>query len=58
VAASCSRSTSCGPWFPNAADRLGELESYNERKGPLFKLAVDPRVTRVGPDLRKTPWRL
>jgi exopolysaccharide biosynthesis polyprenyl glycosylphosphotransferase len=37
---------------PDAAQRLGEVEERNERKGPLFKLADDPRVTKVGKFLR------
>jgi exopolysaccharide biosynthesis polyprenyl glycosylphosphotransferase len=37
------------------ADELrAELEDRNEADGPLFKLAADPRVTRVGAFLRKT----
>jgi exopolysaccharide biosynthesis polyprenyl glycosylphosphotransferase len=31
-----------------------ELRSANERQGPFFKLANDPRVTRIGRWLRKT----
>lgn len=31
-----------------------ELLKYSERKGPLFKMRYDPRVTRVGKILRKT----
>jgi exopolysaccharide biosynthesis polyprenyl glycosylphosphotransferase len=37
---------------PDASQRLGELKERNERNGPLFKLAADPRVTRVGRFLR------
>lgn len=33
---------------------LGELQSRNERQGPLFKLTEDPRVTRLGRFLRDT----
>lgn len=31
-----------------------ELESRNEAEGPIFKIANDPRITRVGGLLRKT----
>lgn len=31
-----------------------ELLKYSERKGPLFKMKDDPRITRVGKVLRKT----
>ena len=37
----------------DAEDRLGELESLNEKSGPVFKIKDDPRVTRVGHWLRK-----
>ncbi len=37
---------------PDAAQRMGEVTARNERSGPLFKLADDPRVTRVGRFLR------
>ncbi len=33
---------------------LGELQSQNERQGPLFKLTHDPRVTRLGRFLRNS----
>ena len=36
----------------NAEEQLASLASLNERQGPLFKLADDPRVTRVGRFLR------
>lgn len=39
---------------PDAADRLSEVASLNERNGPLFKAASDPRVTKVGRLLRAT----
>jgi exopolysaccharide biosynthesis polyprenyl glycosylphosphotransferase len=39
---------------PDAGARLAELSGLNERNGPLFKLSVDPRVTRVGRILRST----
>ena len=38
----------------DAEARLAELADVNARSGPLFKLAVDPRVTRVGRFLRAT----
>jgi len=39
---------------PDAAQRLAELQALNQRNGPLFKLAHDPRVTRIGRFLRQT----
>jgi len=36
----------------DAEARLAALEQENQRKGPLFKLDVDPRVTRIGRFLR------
>jgi exopolysaccharide biosynthesis polyprenyl glycosylphosphotransferase len=36
----------------DAEARLAALELDNQRRGPLFKLDVDPRVTRVGRFLR------
>ena len=38
----------------DAETRQAELESVNEADGHLFKLADDPRVTRVGRFLRRT----
>jgi len=38
----------------DAEERLKELQSKNERTGPVFKMAKDPRVTRVGKFIRKT----
>lgn len=39
----------------DAEARLAELDTQrNERRGPLFKMAGDPRITRVGDFLRKT----
>ena len=38
---------------PDAERRRAELMHMNERKGILFKLSSDPRVTRVGAFLRK-----
>jgi len=37
----------------DAESRRAELEAANEGAGPLFKLRVDPRVTRVGAVLRR-----
>jgi lipopolysaccharide/colanic/teichoic acid biosynthesis glycosyltransferase len=36
----------------DAEARLGALAERNDRSGPLFKMANDPRVTRVGRFLR------
>jgi exopolysaccharide biosynthesis polyprenyl glycosylphosphotransferase len=38
----------------DAEDRLAELTTTNQRTGPLFKVADDPRVTAVGRILRAT----
>jgi len=38
----------------NAEDRLDELLKDNEMTGPAFKIAKDPRITRVGGFIRKT----
>ncbi|MEX1104602.1 MAG: sugar transferase [Ilumatobacteraceae bacterium] len=38
----------------DAEARMGEIVADNERSGPLFKIDVDPRVTRVGRLLRLT----
>ena len=38
----------------DAEDRLDDLMHANEKDGPVFKIAEDPRVTRVGRLLRKT----
>lgn len=37
----------------DAEAKLGKLRDQNEGSGPLFKLKVDPRVTKVGAWLRK-----
>lgn len=37
----------------DAEARKAELMAHNEADGPLFKMAADPRVTRVGRVLRK-----
>ena len=39
---------------PDAESQLAELIALNEADGPLFKMADDPRVTRVGRFLRTT----
>ncbi len=39
---------------PDAEARQAELMALNEADGPLFKMADDPRITRVGRFLRKT----
>lgn len=38
----------------NAEDKLHELQEQNEQDGPVFKIANDPRVTKIGRILRKT----
>ena len=38
---------------PDAEDRKAELASRNEAQG-LFKIGADPRVTRIGRELRRT----
>ncbi len=40
--------------YVDAEERLKEIEHLNEADGPIFKIANDPRVTRVGSFLRKT----
>lgn len=37
----------------DAEDRLAELRELNEKSGPVFRIAADPRITRVGKWLRK-----
>jgi len=37
----------------NADALRGELASRNEMTGPVFKIAADPRITKVGACLRK-----
>lgn len=37
----------------DAEDKLAELRELNEKIGPVFKIAEDPRITRVGKWLRK-----
>ncbi len=38
----------------DAEERLADLRVYNQGAGPLFKLANDPRITRLGGFLRRT----
>jgi exopolysaccharide biosynthesis polyprenyl glycosylphosphotransferase len=38
----------------NAAMKQAELDNLNEMKGPVFKIAQDPRVTKIGSFLRRT----
>lgn len=40
--------------YMDAEKRRAELEKLNEKDGPVFKIANDPRVTRFGGFLRKT----
>lgn len=40
--------------YPDAEQRLEELLQFNEMDGPAFKIADDPRITRVGRFIRKT----
>ena len=40
--------------YIDAEARMGEVEHLNEAEGPIFKIAEDPRVTRVGHFLRRT----
>ncbi len=37
----------------NAEDKLADLRELNEKTGPVFKMAEDPRITRVGKVIRK-----
>lgn len=37
----------------DAEAKLAELKELNEKTGPVFKIADDPRITRVGKWLRK-----
>ncbi len=38
----------------DAEDLKKSLEDKNDMKGPMFKMKVDPRVTRIGKLIRKT----
>ena len=40
--------------YMDAEARRAELEKHNEKDGPVFKIANDPRITRVGKFLRRT----
>lgn len=40
--------------YTDAEKRMAEIEHLNEAEGPIFKMANDPRVTRVGKFIRKT----
>jgi exopolysaccharide biosynthesis polyprenyl glycosylphosphotransferase len=40
--------------YVDAEKRMAEIEHLNEAEGPIFKMANDPRVTRVGRFIRKT----
>ncbi|MEO2483687.1 sugar transferase, partial [Eggerthella lenta] len=37
----------------DAKEKLASLQELNEKTGPVFKIADDPRITRVGKWLRK-----
>ena len=37
----------------DAEAKLAELQELNEKSGPVFKIADDPRITRVGKWIRK-----
>ena len=37
----------------DAEEKLADLKELNEKTGPVFKIAEDPRITRVGKWLRK-----
>ncbi|HEX2986192.1 MAG TPA: sugar transferase [Caproiciproducens sp.] len=37
----------------DAEEKLEQLKDQNEKNGPIFKIANDPRVTRVGRFIRK-----
>ncbi len=39
---------------PDADKKLEELLKYNEMDGPAFKMAKDPRITKVGHFIRRT----
>lgn len=38
----------------NADEHLDELMDQNEMNGPVFKIAKDPRITKIGHFIRKT----
>lgn len=37
----------------DAEEKLADLKELNEKTGPVFKIAEDPRITRLGKWLRK-----
>ena len=37
----------------DAEEKLADLKELNEKTGPVFKIADDPRITRAGKWLRK-----
>jgi exopolysaccharide biosynthesis polyprenyl glycosylphosphotransferase len=39
--------------YSDAEQRRHELEAYNQMSGPVFKVAHDPRITRIGRELRR-----
>jgi lipopolysaccharide/colanic/teichoic acid biosynthesis glycosyltransferase len=40
--------------YDNKGNLNPKLARYNQRKGPLFKIKNDPRVTKVGKFIRRT----
>lgn len=40
--------------IPNAEDMLDSMLDKNEMQGPVFKIKLDPRITRFGSFMRKT----
>jgi exopolysaccharide biosynthesis polyprenyl glycosylphosphotransferase len=38
----------------DAAEKLKDIRSLNEKEGPIFKITNDPRVTRIGKIIRKS----
>ncbi len=40
--------------YEDAEARMAEIEHLNEAEGPIFKIAKDPRITRVGRVIRRT----
>ncbi len=40
--------------YTDAEQRLAEIEHLNEADGPIFKMALDPRITRVGRFIRRS----
>ena len=40
--------------YQNAEERLKDLQSQNEMQGFMFKMKNDPRITKIGKNLRKT----